>query len=304
MYFLSEEEKRLVLRRLLPQSRSQDVHPDLRGWSWHQPPLSPIYDVKLGIYEIAGKYCPTSRDVYWRRVEGIQRPPNRAMLEGGVLHNTLVSLVLSWKRTIYNHGNDCLANLKALSQPDLSLPEGMETPHEGSELLREKIETLWQFEHHRILSRVQEILARQPYIGPDSLVALALPITVEQRLDGSLLGLSSHLSADAFLFSEPMMVDIKFGEPKTFHRLTTTGYALVMESIYEFPINLGCVVYATFQKQQLRIERDFHFIDDELRQWLIEERDERMRMVEEEIDPRLAQECYNTCPYWRVCYPD
>jgi len=38
-----------------------------------------------------------------------------------------------------------------------------------------------------------------------------------------------------------------------------------------------------------------HIIDDELRQWFIEERDEKMRMIYEEIDPGLG-ECYNYCP--------
>jgi CRISPR-associated protein Csa1 len=101
-----------------------------------------------------------------------------------------------------------------------------------------------------------------------------------------------------------MMVDIKFGKPQKFHRLATTGYALVMESIYEYPINVGCVVYVTFQGDNLSIERDFHVIDDELRQWFIEERDERMRIVEEEIDPGFAQSCPRTCFCWEECYPE
>lgn len=43
--------------------------------------------------------------------------------------------------------------------------------------------------------------------------------------------LSSNLSADAFTFSEPMILDLKFGRPQKFHRLSTTGYALVMEAV-------------------------------------------------------------------------
>jgi len=302
MYFLSEEEKRLVLRKLLPQAREHEVHPDLRGWNWAQPPLAPVYEARLGLYEIAGQYCRTGRDVYLRHVQGVCPPPNMLMMEGSVLHEMLTAIILAAKRVIYTQGTECLAGLKALARPkfaDLGV-EGL-TPAER-EALEDKLDNLWDFEYHRIVARVQDVLARQPHVGADALAALALPVVVEQKLDGGFLGLSAHLSADAFVFSEPMMLDIKFGERQDFHRLTTTGYALVMESLYEFPINVGCVVYPAFKKGRLLIERDFHLIDDELRQWFIEARDERMRLVEEEIDPGLAEECYQPCHYWSVCH--
>lgn len=88
------------------------------------------------------------------------------------------------------------------------------------------------------------------------------------------------------------------------HKYQLTGYALVMESLYEYPINVGCVVYPSFPEGRFAVERDFHLIDDELRQWFIEERDERMRMLHEEIDPGVASECQETCPFWRHCHPE
>lgn len=113
--------------------------------------------------------------------------------------------------------------------------------------------------------------------------------------------LSSNLSADAFTFSEPMILDLKFGRPQKFHRLSTTGYALVMEAVYEFPVNLGCIVYAEFNDGRLLLKKDIHIIDDELRQWFIEARDEKMRMNYEEIDPGFPDKCYETCPYYNAC---
>jgi CRISPR-associated protein Csa1 len=97
-----------------------------------------------------------------------------------------------------------------------------------------------------------------------------------------------------------MVLDLKFGEPKKFHRLSTTGYALVMEAIHEYPINLGCIVYAEFKGDRLIVKKDIHIIDDELRQWFIEERDQKMRMIYEEIDPGLGN-CYDSCPYILQC---
>lgn len=307
MYFLNEEEKRLLLRRILPQARQKDVAPELRGWNWDKPPLSPIYDsIKLGVADIANNYCPSNRDLYLRRVMGIKTPANRHMLEGGILHDMLCRMIIVIKRTIYHHGANSLKQLSKLTPEDaygvLDRVNGILSAEDTS-VIKSRMETLWDYEYHSIFNRMQNVLAAQPYIGPDALAALALPVTVEQRLNGSFLGLSAHLSADAFVFSEPMVVDIKFGKKQKFHHLSVTGYALVMESLYEYPVNAGCIVYPSFNGDRLTIERDFCLIDDELRQWFIEERDERMRMVHEEIDPGLAQQCPEICPLWQECHP-
>ncbi len=304
MYFISEDERKFLVRKLLPQIRSRGVAEELRGWNWDKPPLSPIYGVKLGIYEVAGKYCSTNRDLYLRRVLAAPAPPNPMMIEGAVLHRTLCDFIVCAKRTIYNCGPNCLEALRLLHPPELSPLQADDMPGVDGIGLSDKVNILWRFEHQRLITRVEEILSRQIRLGTDALVALALPITVEQRLDGTFLGLSPHLSADAFNFAEPMIMDVKFGKPEKFHRLGTTGYAMVMESLYEYPVDIGCIVYGVFRDGALIIERDFHIIDDELRQWFIDERDEKMRIVEEEIDPGLAAVCPHTCPCRKACYPE
>ncbi len=300
MYFLSDEEWRIATGRLLPQARRHPVHLELRGWSWREPPLSPPYDVPLGAYEIAGKYCPTSRDVYLRRVLHVTTGPNQAMAEGAALHQALVDVVLAAKRTIYQYGvAGCLAALAELSAPTQSAgPSAVEVEDDS---LARKMALLKSFEYHRIISRVEDVLARQPRVGTDSLAALALPVTVEQQLDGTLLGLSGHLSTDALTAFDPVVFDVKFGPRRDFHRLSTAAYALVLESLYEHPVDIGCVVYPRFDGGRLLVERDLHLIDDELRQWFIEERDERMRTVSEELDPGTPPECYPSCPCYAVC---
>ena len=305
MYFLGEEEKRFLLHGLLPRSRETDVAGELRGWHWHEPPLSPIYDVRLGVFEVAGAYCSSGRDLYLRRVLRVKAPPNAEMVEGGVLHEAVGDLILRVKRTVYGAGIDCLPALEELAAPP-SLPtsgRAQGLPIERQQELQDKLTSLWRFEHRRVMARIEEVLAKQPYIGPDALVAAALPVTVEQKLNGSFLGLSAHLSADGFLFSEPMVVDLKFGPKQPFHRLSTTGYGMVMESLHEYPVNVGCVVYVQFKGERVLIDRDFHLIDDELRQRFVEARDEKARLVEEEIDPGRASECYASCPYHRECHP-
>src|SRR5712692_801847 len=105
MYFPAEEERRYVLRKLLPQARKQGVFDELRGWSWDQPPMAPVYEqVRLGVHEIATRYCPTGRDVFQRRVMHAHAEANRFMEEGRILHEVLAGLVVAAKRAIYIHG--------------------------------------------------------------------------------------------------------------------------------------------------------------------------------------------------------
>jgi CRISPR-associated protein Csa1 len=223
------------------------------------------------------------------------------MKRGSMLHELIVETLVQTKKLIYQHNVNVEIILRDLA---LLLPHFIERKKELSQQVPEIIvqaTQIFNYMHSLISSRLQETLTRQPYIGEDSLVAQVVPYVLEQKLDGTFLGLSPNLSSDAFVFSEPMIMDLKFGPRESFHRLTTTGYALVMEAIFEYPINVGCIVYGDFKNGRLHIQKDFHIINDELRQWFIEERDEKMRMVYDEIDPGKAENCYETCPYIAYC---
>lgn len=264
--------------------------------------MRPVYDVRMAVYELAGKYCASGRDVYLRRVLGQRAAPNRGMLEGRALHALVADLLVEAKRLIYQHGPACVEALEGLRHRPLPVPDGGESAEAWLELGR-KMEVVRAFQARRIVERVEAVLARQPLAGPDAIAALALPVTVELKLDGTYLGLSPHLSADGVLFAGATVMDLKFGPREPFHRLTTTGYALVLESLYERPIDVGCVVYAEMRNGRLTLERDYHIIGDELRQWFLQEREEKARLVAEELDPGLPAECSRTCPYLRTCHP-
>jgi CRISPR-associated protein Csa1 len=305
MYFPTEEEKKALIKGLFPRSRHLDVAEDFRGWNWNRPPLEPIYDIKLALWEVASYYCKTGRDLYLRRVQGIKLPASRPMIYGSVLHRALADLITRAKTLVYVHGIEgCQEALDILRKPDFSVADMAEAGELNSDELaglEMQVKTLWRYQANALIAQIDEILAKQPYIGVDSLVNLAVPITVEQKLDGSFLGLSTHLSADAYRFYETMILDLKFGERRDFHRLSTTGYAIVMEALYEYPINCGCIAYARFKNGRLMLEKDYHLIDDELRQWFIDARDEKMRMIFEEIDPGKPDKCPPSCQYLSFC---
>lgn len=63
------------------------------------------------------------------------------------------------------------------------------------------------------------------------------------------------------------------------------------------------MIYVSFKGDRISIERDFHIIDDELRQQFVNERDEKSRLVEEAEDPGLPAVCYQWCSYLPMCWP-
>ncbi len=321
MYFLNEDERRYLIKGLVPKSRSMEVAEELRGWNWHHPPVEPAHDVPLGVWEVAGRYCPTGRDVYLRRVMGLHPRVSFAMQAGQLFHSVVVEVLTRAKQLLYAHGPGRYHGVPdALSEPDvkplfervfegsahstLKAPDvdGRVADHRSQDgILREQAERLWQFEARRVSARIEEVLSRHPHIGVDALVALAIPVVLEQKLDGRCLGLSAHLSVDGLTMGEPLVVDLKFGEPRDFHVLTLTGYALAMEAIYEYPVNLGCLVYASYQDGRWVVQRQFHLLGEKARQWFLDERDLKQRIVFEEFDPGLPDSCPKWCVFWNHC---
>lgn len=304
MYWPNDADRKRLLKSLLPESRGMKVDERLRGWHWYEPPLKPPFDVTLANYEVANRYCPTARDLYLRRVQKVIARPNDAMLQGLVLHAVVAQFIRTARRALYVHGVAAWPEaLSALRHPNLEglMRMRLDVIDVPAELLSQA-QVVWSYMLTQLEARIQDALTAQPRLDDDGLVQIVLPFSVEQRMDGSLLGLSRQLLCDAMRSVETIVLDLKFGEKRDFHRLGITGYALVLESLHEYPVNMGCVVYARFSGQQLILERDYHLIDEELRQWFVEARDERMRMVFDEIDPGLPVQCYRTCPYLRVCH--
>jgi CRISPR-associated protein Csa1 len=297
MYFLTEQERRLLLRRYLPEIRQTPVSGELRGWNWASPPVAPVYGAALSVEEAAGRACASGRDVYLRHVLHQAPKPGRAQVDGAYYHRIVAEVMLRAKRAIYEHGAGCLPALEALETAVVpATPPGASASAEGN------APALWRYEARRISARAADAVARLPGAGADALCAAVLPITLDQQLDGTFLGLGRGIAVDAVHFCEPMVAGLQFGRRERFHRIALAGYALVVESLLEQPINLGYTVYIEFQDGHVVVEREFHVLNDELRQWFLDERDEKARSIELELDPGLADECPEDCPYWSACY--
>ncbi len=313
LYILPDDVKRRLLRRYRRRSREIVVDDRFRGWAWEVPPLDPPYDFHLSLSEITGRYCESMRDLYLRHVEKKRKPVNIKMIVGGLYHAIIASVIEHSKKTLYTIGKNSIGEF-GMCMTDLrdeiinGLMEGARKPEVITSTsvniatVQNNMLWLWDYEVNQIVASIERVVSSQPYIGLDSLVHNAIPIVVEQKLDGRNLGLSGYLSADAF-GAEGVVLDMKTGERRRFHRLATTGYALVIESIHEYPVDIGCIVYCWFRENALpSIEYDVHQIDEPLRQDFIELRDTAMKLIYDEKDPGLPSKCYEDCPYWNECH--
>lgn len=294
MYFLSEVEHKYLIHKLLPSTREVGVSEDLRGWNWHKAPLKPYYDdVRLPMYAVCSKYCPTDRDVYLGFVEGVKRALNFRIAMGKLLHGVV---------------SDCLQAFiqrKSVSFEDWCKRVRWEEVPADPDKLLPLAKRVWDYLSRQCLARYAELEARQPYASEQDLVASTVPFLIEHKISGELLGLSGLLSVDCYDYLHAIICDLKVAaEPQDWHRLTPVGYALVFESIHEVPIDVCCVVYLDVVNGRVAVKKDLFFANDELRSWWVEERDRKLEIVAEGRDPGKpsASECSLDCVYYAACH--
>jgi len=169
---------------------------------------------------------------------------------------------------------------------------------------KENMLKLWNYQAIQIVASVDLVLSKFLKIEPDSLVSKAIPISVEQKIDGSRIGLSKNLSVDAMNVPNTVVIDVKTGKPQEFHSLTVTGYALAYEAEYKIPVNMGCIIYPQFfyNKSVPYITKEPFIINNKLRKEFIEERNKKAKIILEQIDPGVPEVCSKACGYYNICH--
>ncbi|MEM3434382.1 MAG: CRISPR-associated protein Cas4, partial [Candidatus Methanomethyliaceae archaeon] len=89
VFFLSAQEHKYLINRILPLVREVGVTPELRGWSWWKEPLKPYYSEPISMFSVCGKFCPTGRDVYLMYVERKTGRKTQEITLGASAHNLL-----------------------------------------------------------------------------------------------------------------------------------------------------------------------------------------------------------------------
>lgn len=292
MYFISEIDHKKLINRILPRAREVGVSEELRGWNWHKPPMKPYYEEeRVPMYSVCSKYCPTGRDVFLNRVQRKEGELNEKIILGVAIHRTVGTVISAFIEGEDLDFDDWYENTLRKKRVERRL-----------ENVRKRSKEIWNFTHANCRSRFLNSLSQQPYASRRDSMATALPFLIEHRMSGELLGLSGILSVDCYDYLRGIVFDLKVSdEEKDWYRLGPTGYAIVLESVYEIPVDVGCTVYVKFTGGKLVVSKDLFFINDDLRSWWLEERDQKLEIVAQKRDPGISNKCFDECMYWREC---
>jgi CRISPR-associated protein Csa1 len=292
VFFLSAQEHKYLINRILPLAREVGVTPELRGWSWWKEPMKPYHSGTISMFSVCGKFCPTGRDVYLTYVEKKTGKETHEITLGAAAHN-LLEHVFGKMRT-----GDFSIGFEDWWKGELDHRGRLENP----EIIHSCLAPLWDLAISQAKASYLEAKAAHPYAEERDLLATAIPFLVEHKLNGRLLGLSGTLSVDCYDYFHHIIFDVKVGGPvRDFYHLYPAGYALVFESLYEIPVDVGCSIHVGFRNGRVVVNRDLFFINDDVRNWWIEERDKKMACVAQRKDPGKPKDCPPNCMFFEVC---
>ena len=149
----------------------------------------------------------------------------------------------------------------------------------------------------RFLWRVYDlgaILALQARVDGD------IPLRVEPPIPGAAVGLSDTVRPDMLVGFIP--VEVTAAAPGSTYgarkELQLAGYALAVEAWTGVPVDYGVVVYVGRRGDTPHLDWKVVVIDDPLRRSFLRERDEVAMIVENRVDPGVAESgCPPWCPY-------
>lgn len=299
MYFLDEIERKKLIRDLLPLARKTGISEELRGWNWHEAPMKPYYDEEeIPMYLVCSNYCPTYRDVFLNKVEDVKPVINYKVSQGITIHGAISQVF-----NMFIDGD--LIDFEKWWRNNKHKINYSGKDEKGLEILSKRANKVWNFTLHNCNAQYHNAHSKQPYASEKDIKATSIPFLIEHRIDGSLLGLSGLLGIDCYDYLRGIVFDLKtissFKDKERWHRLYPTGYALVLESVYEVPVEVGCIVWVYFKDERLIVDKELFFINDDLRSWWLEERDRKLEIIAQKKDPGIAKKCLDDCIYKQEC---
>uniref|UniRef100_A0A0F2LKI4 CRISPR-associated protein Cse1 n=1 Tax=Candidatus Aramenus sulfurataquae TaxID=1326980 RepID=A0A0F2LKI4_9CREN len=263
------------LRRLHSYRASDPIDEDLRGWNYHSPPIKPRAYLSLSIADVAYRYCDSKRDVYLRKVLKMKGEQTPSLTLGQQVHE-LIALISRDVTRLLAQGLPAYEVLEVINKKRYST---------SFSPFLEKFKKAFAF-----------------YLLSDASDSSGfIPLISEFRVDGTPLGLSPRLSADA-ISQISMVVEVKVANYQDFHKLALAGYALALESAFELPVDFGALIYVNgINEKHPEIRTEAYYLSTDLRKEFIDTRDEVIDMLLEEKDPGLASNCQSSCPFYSYC---
>jgi len=244
-----------------------------------------------------------------KRVLGTPAPYSYKTVRGWIYHAVCKKIVEKTKSKLYLEGlmNGSKLYTSLLIDKRDTLEKIIEeydvSKHLNPQILDKLIketETLYSFLALQAASRLDRILSRISKLDLESIISKITSVDVERIVNGQLLGLSSELKIDMFA-DKRIVIEIKTGDIRDFHKYAVTGYALAIESDLDIPIDYGIVSYIHVRNDYVKIRNKIYFIGDELRREFLEIRDEAFNIIHRGLDPGKPSSCPEYCVYYGVC---
>lgn len=310
MFIVSSRELDRLITRLKRLYASSSVSEELRGWNWSNDILSPpVDDIFLGVSEVANRYCPNYRDIYLRRVANIPAPISFKTVRGWVYHDICSEVYSLVRNKLYSFGlvRGCELFMHLMSEREKFIDyifknHNVDKYVKGDDynVLRNDANLLFDYIILNVCARLDEILSGLSYPRVENVVSKLLPAFEEKIVDGRFLGLSRELKVDVFLDNR-LVMDIKTGDVRDFHKYTLAGYALAIEADLEVPVDYGVISYLSVKDGFVKVRNDIFFVDDSLRREFIEIRDKAFDIIEMGEDPGYPIKCPDYCIYYDYC---
>jgi len=310
MFLVSSRDISRLLVRLRRLYGSSVVSEELRGWNWSNDFLSPPVDnVFLSVSEVANRYCSTYRDIYLRRVLDVPAPISFKTVRGWVYHAICSEVPSLVRGSIYSHGLVRGCELfKILMGEREGFIESIFKRYNVDryvkgvdyDSLRNDSLILFDYIVLGVCARIDEILSELSYPKVENVIGRLIPAFEEKIVDGRALGFSKELKVDVFLDNR-LVIDVKTGDVRDFHKYTLVGYALAIEADLEIPVDYGVISYLSVKDGFVKVRNDVFFIDDTLRREFIEIRDKAFDIIQLGEDPGYPISCPDYCIYYDYC---
>lgn len=295
-----------ALSRDLKRMPPVEVDEELRGWSYGQGAVAPGGGPQVGVADVAGGFCESSRDAYLRYVARIPQRDNRVLQRGRLLHEAWTRTVSAVKKALYAAQE--LPSAAQLSTELRSFEAGFKESAVQRYRLLSPDAVRWLVEKvvaeaaYTYSASLERQLARSRFLELDGLASSVIPLVTEFPVDGGRVGLSRSLRLDALLlFSIPL--ELKTRTPRPEFEIALAGYAIALESEYEAPVDRGLLLYVEVDEERKRlfVRPKLVAIGNSLRSAFIEKRDRVKEILAYREDPGLPSRCSPECPYLHYC---
>ncbi|MEM1550139.1 MAG: type I-A CRISPR-associated protein Cas4/Csa1 [Candidatus Methanomethylicia archaeon] len=310
MFIVSSHELDRLITRLKRLYGSSSISDELRGWNWSNDILSPpVDDVFLSVSEVANRYCPNYRDVYLRRVVNVSAPISFKTVRGWIYHDICSGIYSLVRGKLYSHGlvRGCELFMLLMNEREKFVDSIFKhhnvdryVKDDDYNVLKNDSNILFDYIVLNVCAKLDEILCSLSYPKVENVVGKLLPAFEEKIVDGRFIGLSKELKVDVFLDNR-LVVDIKTGDVRDFHKYTLAGYALAIEADLEVPVDYGVISYLSIKDGFVKVRNDVFFIDDNIRREFIEIRDKAFDIIQMGEDPGYPVECPDYCIYYDYC---